>query len=345
MSLSLFSLIASKLYTTSLFLPFFITNLNVIVTEEKDGTRMATFNRLTSSGESIFLLKDVQQVGGILDKYTATIIENVTAFQNYVEDEIMNPDSKFEDVMYQIHGFQNQPLCIVQNAFNYNENSNTTSLQIPYYWGNPWYATPASYCISMCYAEKAGIALSSVIDAFVVRDSAYDQSLMIHSMGNYAFNYFIANLGNDFPDEPIFDNIYTAAPDLRYDIFSLETNPSVSSGGYRERESRNNFKETISSTTRKNSTTTFFEDINDGSYCRSREDDDIGFLITSLVKNHTYVLYNCNDYIMELAKTQTCYIGDKRLGLYGSEAEAITNQSDYFRQKVRFVDFSCLGMF
>jgi len=290
---------------------------------------MVEFTSMTSASDTIYLLRDVEQVEG--DKFTASLVETISDFKGNIT-LTLDESSKYDSVVYFIHGFQNHAHIPIFMSQTHNNKADSTSLMIPYLWRNPWEAIAINYCIANCYAKEAGRTLSSAHDIFSGVD--YKQSLILHSMGNYLTSFYLSEvLASGQVIEPVFTNVYMVAPDIRHDVFSIELNPAATNPSLLE-EKRvklvTPFNESPGSSARIET------------YCRTEEEEDTGYLITLISTGKIYVLHNANDFLMHLGLTQICGFQDKRLGLYGTEGEAVS-RSEYFTRRVSFVDVTCLA--
>lgn len=236
-----------------------LTNLSVRIIETT--TTTSTMNTTTTNVEftslspksdnEIHLLKDVTQISR--KKFQGTLIDNTDEFKEYIYAYIKSPEREFDSVVWYIHGYLNKPEFVMHWAQEQNINppySNSEEetqrrerrLLIPYVWSNPWFYGPLSYCLCTCYAQDGALALSQVPDLFTSSQEQHTiikQSLMLHSMGNYLFSFFLSESFSEGKSHPsiLFDNIFMVAPDVRYDLFTVSSNSAVAqltNSGYEE---------------------------------------------------------------------------------------------------------------
>lgn len=122
---SLFSFVVGLLFPERAIIPFALTNYDVISIENG----MVEFTSMTSGSDTIYLLRDVEQVEG--DKFTASLVETISDLKGNVT-LYLEESSKYDSVVYFIHGFQNHAHIPIFMSQTHNNKADSTSLMIPY---------------------------------------------------------------------------------------------------------------------------------------------------------------------------------------------------------------------
>jgi len=203
--------------------PFCITN---IVLEDIEGSNRKKFTRSTGeqSGEA-FLLKNVEDKKS---HYEADVVEAKEA-AGVIQEALA--ESGREEVLFFIHGWKNScrksiNTCIEMN--NIELDSKKKFLVLPVFWAAGWrdFQYRDERRISAPEGGKDFRVLYNTM-ANVLKDSTVKKSLVCHSMGNFVLRIFAQghdDLNGDTQNQPVFEDIFMVAADVRWDLFNEEFN-------------------------------------------------------------------------------------------------------------------------
>ena len=287
-------------------IPFAITNIE----GKHNGNKLEYGYHSDRPVEALYFLKDVVLCDYVWRPYVITGTKRTeTEFKDDVKNYLKG--SKYDQVLYNIHGVNVSPNASFKGAANNMQDF----LVIPIQWRNLWGLSLPSYETDRNNAApKAGKLLAKSFDVFRVD---YKISIMCHSMGNWVFRVFAQNV---VEPEVVFHNFFSVAADARMDMFWPSFNPGVKDKrSYQETDSVGEVLDLPK-----------IELVPNG-----------GLAITQIAQN-THVIWNKGDHALAVREQFQIGAGSSvrmALGKYGDQAEKGTTQT-YFKERVQYHDFS-----
>eukprot|EP00555_Chaetoceros_dichaeta_P005447 CAMPEP_0198253962 /NCGR_PEP_ID=MMETSP1447-20131203/4337_1 /TAXON_ID=420782 /ORGANISM="Chaetoceros dichaeta, Strain CCMP1751" /LENGTH=335 /DNA_ID=CAMNT_0043939843 /DNA_START=97 /DNA_END=1104 /DNA_ORIENTATION=+ len=300
---------------------------------------MKTFSKSTSGekGDAV-ILKNVIDMG---DRYGAEVVENEDA--SSVLSKVL-ADSGREEALFFIHGWHVScrvaiDTVVIMNKVNDNEEDSPKRLLVlPIIWAATWdnlsYGDDRNTSAPEAAMDFSGL---STLMSTGLQNSSVKKSIIAQSMGNYVLRIFAQNHTGD---QPVFENIFMVAPDVRWDLF----NEDYISRGEIETQ-QNTVTTTISSKYSRNE-----EDISTTSDVDNPlEGKAIGGLkIAALAKNKVHVLYTVDDKALLFRQSWHRFGGAETSALGRCAGFAMDTVHSSLKDKVVFHDCGyiqpCLGL-
>jgi len=279
--------------------PLCITN--IVLHDTPDGKKK-TFSKSTSGekGDAV-ILKNVIDMG---DCYEAELVEHKDATS--VLSKAL-ADSGREEALFYVHGWDVDcrlaiDTVIKMNGWNDNEEESPKKLLVlPILWAatwdNLWYGDDRN--TSAPEAATNFSALSSLLND-VLQNSSVKKSIIAHSMGNYVLRIFAQNYTSN---EPVFENVFMVAPDVRWDLFNQDY---ISRGEIETQE--------------------------------NAEKANGGLQIALLAKNKVHVLYTVNDVALLFRQTWHRFFGNETSALGRCAGFAMDTVHSSLKNKIVFHD-------
>lgn len=295
------------------YIPFAITN---IAAKDVGNGKVRYGYHSNGYPKKLFFLKDVILCDAWWSPYEITGTKlDPDQFKAEVKKYIDSDTSKYH-VLYNIHGWSEEPLSSYDQAAKYNDN-NHDYLVIPIQWRSTWGPTKMLEYESM-RNNRAPLMGKLLAEKSSVFQADYPTSIMCHSMGNYVFRVFAQNVSNP---TTMFRNFFSVAADARMDMFSSEFNPDTN----------------ISYEVSKKASLADTQGLD----IPADETRPNGGIAISKVATNSHIVWNWGDHALLIRETFQMGFGDglrKALGKYGWESEEAMDA--FFVDKVKFHDFS-----